>query len=140
MDYTIYYDGMPVNHVTARTIESAQQHADETSSHPVVAVHVGSSAEAIAAAKFKSRLLAAKVTDRIDMIASKAACEILAGLGGGFSDGTRDMVEKDIRAALHLFRQSSNSGMAAALREIAKRDDCMCNGIAASALLVGGVQ
>lgn len=96
-------------------------------------------ADTIAAAKYKSKLLAAKVTSRIDMIAEQYATGILAGLGNQFSDGTRSMVVQDIRAALHLFRQTSNSGMAAALREIAKRDDCMCNGIAVRAL-AGGVQ
>ena len=122
MDYTIYYNGMPVDHVTARSLESAQQHADATSKDPVVAVSTEANADTIALAKFQSRLLAAKVTDRIDMVAAHYTDAILTGLGGGFSAGTRDMVEKDIRAALHLFRQSSNSGMAA------------------SALVVGGVQ
>lgn len=182
MEFTIYDNGMPVDHVTARTLESAQEHADASHNRPVVAVLSDGNAGTIAAAKYQSRLLAAKVTERIDMLAEQYAnvicgeygisfasldarpskwetshgkitsdgkltilpedCEPGTRVTIGFSNGQPSMHERvkaEICAALHLFRQSSNLGMAAALREIAGLEG-PAKVIAERALEVGGVR
>ena len=141
MECIIFYGGCRVGLVSGTSVEAAQQHADAVNSQPVVVVPADADLLHVEAARYKSVLLAAKVTDRIDMIADRYAHDILAGLGGNHSEGTRAAVIEDLRAALHLFRQCSNSGMAAALRDVSTRShDKDAKEMAHKALEAAGVQ
>jgi hypothetical protein len=123
MDFTIYFDGMPVDCIQATSLMAAQEHADATQSRPVVAVHAHGSIEEIGKARTKSQLLAMPVLNRISLISMGTAQQVLAiGEPESMERGPlqwREAAQLKIAAAIHAAIDCQDSRLIAALRQIA---------------------